>query len=258
MAKEPSQPRDRRPLFTNTKRPDRLPYTVKHIVMNTFDERRANDPAYLRDFPQYVHCVYRHQTAYKPAPVLQGPLVQELLRQVCTRAEPSTSQTTSVRSVSGSSSASRLRSGKTASVQTLSSSSGRSSGRKARARNPREASQTGSSSLRIAAAAARRAIDVLVARDQQSMTRKASQSQPKLSQQQATSESPAFQQPTGPMPQGERKLEPGPAPKEDTQQAQHIKTIAADGKSPAGLGNQISAMPSDFEHIFHYSEAEPK
>lgn len=196
------------------------PCTSKHIIFNTFDDKRINEPSYLRDFPQHVHRVFIFQKAFKLNRVDKNPVVnQETVHPQTAKQTPSTSNSASVQSASASSSRQAQVQRDAGSISSASNSASKNAFlKRPKAPQPVAVDHTGTT------------------------TRNDRDRQQQLSAQQADSHSPPSVAPN-----------PQTLPDQKPQQ-QGIKTLAPD-KSPAGLGNQISALPSDFEHIFHYSEA---
>lgn len=42
------------------------PYSSRHVIHNSYDSIRADEPAYIKNFPRFLHTLYKKQTPFSP------------------------------------------------------------------------------------------------------------------------------------------------------------------------------------------------
>jgi len=205
------------------KQPEQPLFTSNHIVFDTPDEKRANLPIYMRDFPQFVHRVFRRQKPFKLDPPMTTLLASpEMMKELIQRRDKKYNQA-------------GIEAG--ASNQAIHKDGSSSSSRQKRDnRNSKSLISNDSSSGKNKLGDKQERLKPLIV----SRSSNPGQKNQQLSAQQANSN-----QSLPPPPENAKNEEKKPLA---------IQTIKA-AKGP-GVSNQISTLPSDFEHIFHYSETE--
>lgn len=58
------------------------PYSSRHVIHNSYDSIRAYEPAYIKNFPRFLHTLYKKQTPFSSNLLANvRPLSEQLTRQ---------------------------------------------------------------------------------------------------------------------------------------------------------------------------------
>lgn len=62
------------------------PYRSQHVMHNTRDSLRSEEPSYVKEFPHTLHLLYKKQTPYTPRRILLGQVRSPISKTIRTSA----------------------------------------------------------------------------------------------------------------------------------------------------------------------------